>query len=166
VTARKTLCQLHKQGESAFGNGLDAGPYLAAVDVSLLPRQLHREDHSVSRGYAVGFGQWFFFPALEPAVAFGRAARMSDDCRGYGVYEAARELMFCDRHDADELVLLVDLHAEVDRGDHELELRMLKRFVQSIKEHPWSAHWQEPAGYITDYNNGSPVRTSQSSLPL
>ena len=43
---------------------------------------------------------------------------------------------------------------------------MLKRFVQSTKEHPWSARWHEPTGYITDYNGGSPVRTSRSSLPL
>ena len=29
---------------------------------------------------------------------------------------AARELMFCGLHDADEMVLLVSLRAEVDRG--------------------------------------------------
>lgn len=116
-------------------------------------------------GYAVGFGQWCFFADLAPAVALGRAARMSSDCHGYGIYQAARDLTHCDQH-GDELVLLVDLHAEIDRTDHELELRMLKRFVQSVKEHLWSAHWQEPTGYISAYNNGRPTPTTRKSLPL
>ncbi|MEU1752664.1 hypothetical protein ABZ436_08435 [Micromonospora matsumotoense] len=55
------------------------------------------DDRRVLRGYAVGFGQWFFFPALEPAIAFGRAAHMSIDCTGYGVYEAAWKVIFCPR---------------------------------------------------------------------
>jgi hypothetical protein len=148
VTARKTLCQQHRPGDSVAGNGLNAGPYLAAADVSPLPAPTRRENHIIARGYAVGFGQWFFFPALAPAVTFGRAARMSDDCRGYGVFEAARELMFCSLHETDEIVLLIDLRAEVDRADHELELRMLKRFVQASAEHPWSANWHEPSGSI------------------
>jgi hypothetical protein len=53
---------------------------------------------------------------MAPAVAFGRAARMSLDCHGYGVYEAARDMMYCDHHRQDELVLLAHLDARVDRS--------------------------------------------------
>ena len=82
-------------------------------------------------------------PAFEPALAFGRAARMSLDCSAYGVYEAAQEILFCDRHDEDEVVLLVT-GDRVDRKDGEVAL--LRRFVQSVEEHPTSAHWHAPTG--------------------
>jgi hypothetical protein len=165
MSRRKMLCQAHEQGESAFGNSLAGTKYFAVARCDVLPRAVRREDHVIVRGYAVGFGQWFFFDALEPAVAFGRAARMSYDCRGYGVYEAAQELQFCDIHDKDEIVLLVNVAGgNLDRTDDEVET--LKRFVQGVKEHPWSAHWHEPTGYITDYNNGRPAKTRRKSLPL
>lgn len=164
---RTMLCQRHEHGESAFGsrNSLAGTPYLAAARCEALPKALHKDDHIIRRGYAVGFGRWFFFEALEPAVAFGQAARMSVDCHGYGVYEAAHELKFCDIHDKDEIVLLVNIDGgHRDRTDDEVET--LKRFVQGVKEHPWSSHWREPTGYITDYNHGRPTATQRKSLPL
>jgi hypothetical protein len=161
----RTLCQLHPQGASMFGNRLDAGGYFAAVACDLLPQPMTREEHVIRRGYAVGFGQWFFFTAKEPAVAFGRAARMSLDCRGYGVYEAAHEVLYCRLHHGDERVLLVSIAVEV-RGSDDEEVEALKRFVQGVKEHPWSAHWHAPTGYITAYNDGKPIKTSRRSLPL
>jgi hypothetical protein len=159
----KTLCEQHDEGESAFHNGLDAGRYHAAVAIDTLPQELRRDDHVIRRGYAVGFGQWFFFDDVEPAVAFGRAARMSLDCSGYGLYPAAHELRFCDRHQTDERVLLVYMRGT---GQVDEEIEILKRFVQGVKEHPWSSHWLGINGYITDFNNGYPVKTARRSLPL
>ncbi|GAA2636736.1 hypothetical protein GCM10010399_82250 [Dactylosporangium fulvum] len=108
------------------------------------------EDRIVRRGYGVGFGpngHWYFFEDIAPALAFGRAARMSLECSGYGVFQAAHELQFCLTHNADEV-------------EH------LKRFVQGVKEHPWSSNWHPPAGYITAFNNGRPAQTKRRSLPL
>lgn len=163
---RKFLCELYERGTSAFGNKLDGTDYHAVVKSADLPRERQREDHIIVRGAAVGFGRWFFFAAREPALAFGRAARMSLDCSaGYGVYSAARELKFCDRHTVDETVLLVDIAGgNLDREPDEVE--DLKRFVQAVKEHPWSSSWREPTGFITDYNRGNPVKTRRKSLPL
>jgi hypothetical protein len=72
--------------------------------------------------------------------------------------------MFCDIHNADERVLLVNLDAQVDRQPGELDV--LKRFVQGVKERPWSSNWEQPTGFITDHNNGRPLKTRQRSLPL
>lgn len=140
---RKMLCETYPRSESALGNTLDARKYRAAVEVDALPQELHRDDHVVHHGYAVGIGQWFFFPAIEPALAFGRAARMSLDCPAYGVHKAAREILFCERHGEDEVVLLLT-GDRVDRKDGEVQL--LRRFVQGVEEHPKSAHWHEPTG--------------------
>lgn len=156
---RKTLCQLYQPDTT----GRLPDGHRAMAQVEVLPRALHRDDHVIHRGYAVEFGQWMFFPAIEPALVFGRAARMSLDCSSYGVYEAAQEVKFCDRH-GDERVLLIKSGDRLDRQDNEVEL--LKRFVQGVKEHPWSAHWHEPTGYITEYNEGNPIQTRRRSLPL
>lgn len=164
---KKFLCQRYERDDSAFGNALRFGRYLAAPKCAALPRELHRNDHIITRGWAVGFGEWFFFTALEPAITFGRAARMSLDCHAYGVYEAARELQFCDVHNDDEMVLLIDTSGgQVDRHDEALQLEMMKRFVQGAKENPWSSHWQPITGFISDYNRGRPVPTRTRSLPL
>lgn len=158
---RKRLCELYHESGSSFGN--DLGSYLAAPHSDVLPRRLTRDDHVIRPGFGVGFGHWFFFDALEPALAFGRAARMSADCHGYGVYAAAVEIMFCGRHRTDERVLLLT-GDNLERRDDEVEA--LKRFVQGVKEHPWSSHWRGLTGHITDYNNGQPLTTRRPSLPL
>jgi hypothetical protein len=101
--------------------------------------------------------------ASATALAFGRAARMSLECNGYGVYRAAHELLFCPTHNADERVLHLT-GDNVDGNDDELE--HLKRFVQGIKEHPWSSNWHPPTGYIAAFNNGRPTQTKKRSLPL
>lgn len=160
----KFLCQGYEEGASDFGNKLDDTNYYAVIRCSELPNERAREDHVIKRGAAVGFGRWFFFTAKEPALAFGRAARMSLDCTdGYGVYAAAHEIRFCDLHRKDEFVLLVS-GANLDRRPDEVE--DLKRFVQGVKEHPWSSMWREPTGFITDYNKGHPALTPRKSLPL
>jgi hypothetical protein len=132
---------MYEKGMTSHSNGLTAGRYFAAVECSRLPRRLTREDHVIRRGYAVGFGEWFFFDAIEPAITFGRAARMSIDCHGYGVYEAAHETRHCLRH-GDERVLLVDFSSSLDRRDGEVEV--LARFVEGVKRYPGSAYWGPP----------------------
>jgi hypothetical protein len=57
--------------ESAPGTKPGAGKYRTVATVEAVSRELHRDDHVVRRGCAVEFGQWFFFPAIEPALAFG-----------------------------------------------------------------------------------------------
>ena len=162
MPARKTLCQVYTRGETAFGNRLEPGGYLAAAWVDSLPAESNAYDSFTERGWAVGFGQWYFFWAIEPAIAFGRAARMSVDCRGYGVYEAAYLHQECLDHGT-EHVLLLARHSR-DREDDEVEV--LKRFVQGVKENPDSAHWHAPTGYIHDFGDGRPVATRRKSLPL
>jgi hypothetical protein len=164
MTPSTTLCQQYEQPRrSPFGNGLTLGRYVVAAACDTLPQEVHRDGHIVCHGYAVGFGEWMFFPAIEPAVAFGRAARMSLDCHGWGVYEAAQERCYCERHHQDEVVLLILISKEFDQ---DAEVDQMKRFVQSVKEHPWSSHWLPPTGYITDYNRGNPIKTTRRSLPL
>lgn len=159
------LCARYQKGQNArAGSSLRAGGFLAAPRVDHLPQALHHDDHVIHRGYAVAFGQWFFFPALEPAIAFGRAARMSTECHWYGVYEAAAELRYCADHRRDERVLLITGHSLHRSSDAELDL--LKRFVQGAKENPHCPHWRAPTGYLTDLVRGRPVQSHRRSLPL
>lgn len=167
MARKKYLCDLYEKGATVRSNKLDDTPYYAVVVCAELPRARRREDHIIRRGAAVGFGRWFFFTDRGPALAFGRAARMSLDCTGgYGVYAAAQEIKFCDRHLKDEYVLLVDLTGgNLDRQADEVE--DLKRFVQGVKEHPWSSMWREPTGFITQLDHRSRVvTTDRKSLPL
>lgn len=163
MARRKTLCELYERDQPHSGNDLKQSYYWAVVTCETLPRQQRRDDRIVTLGYAVDLGPHFFFPALEPAMAFGRAARMSVNCHAYALRRAAQIVMFCPTHCTDELVLLVTVH-NLDRKEGEVEV--LKRFVQGVKEHPWSSHWHEPTESTTDYNKGRPTRTRQPSVPL
>jgi hypothetical protein len=168
MASRKTLCKRFKAGESVVGNDLTTGGYLAVAfrAAGELPPPMRRDDHIVRQGYGVGLlnaGHWYFFEDIAPALAFGRAARMSFECNHYGVYQAVHELLFCPVHKGDEQVL----HLTGDNLDRrEDEVEHLKRFVQGVKEHPWSSSWEPPTGYITAYDNGQPVKTAARSLPL
>jgi hypothetical protein len=122
---------------------LQAG-YFAAAACAQLPAARRGTYRVVERGWAVGIGQWFFFSAPEPAAAFGWAARMSVECSGYGVYEAARETLFCDRHGTAEVALLVDPRSSLLARSKEDQLALLTRFVQGVAQHPGSAHWHQP----------------------
>jgi hypothetical protein len=174
--SRQTIpvCERYTEGESYYDNDISTTHYYAAPACDELPEEVRREDWVIEHGYAVGlaghagFSRWFFFTALAPAVAFGRAGRMSRDAAAsVGVYEAAHELMFCDRHKADEHLLLIRPRGEVDRNDDGLQLKQLKRFVQSCKEHSWSSNWREPTGFITQLDPRARIQeTTQRSLPL
>jgi hypothetical protein len=135
------LCQLHEKTATVFK--LDDTPYFAVVECLDLPSERYDPDHVIRRGAAVEIGRWFFFTAREPALAFGRAARMSLDCHSYGVYTAARESKYCERHDIDEIVLLVNTaKGNIDRKSDEAD--DLERFVQAVREWPDSSSWHEP----------------------
>ncbi|MFE6510293.1 hypothetical protein ACFVBP_21685 [Nocardioides sp. NPDC057764] len=163
----KPICQRHTKGDSTSGGDRrELGTYYAVVKVDNLPSGSDLDDRYVRRGFAVNIqtgAPWLFFTALPPAMAFGRAARMSADCGGYSVVEAAFERQFCDEHGDDEIALLVG-RGGLDRRED--EVHQLKLFVQAVKENDWSSHWHEPTGYITDYNDGQPMRSRRRSLPL
>lgn len=139
------------QGESLWDNEL--GRYFAAWYVESVPQESCTDYRMVSHGYAVGIGKWYFFDALEPAIAFGRAARMSLDCYGYGVYEAAHETQCCPEH-GDEFALHL-IRGALDRKPD--EARVIRRFAQGVEENPYSAYWHEPTGFIRD-QWGEPTR--------
>lgn len=104
--ARTTPCRRLVSGANVWpGNDLGIGGYYAAVDCAALPSAVSRDDKVVARGYVVGNGQWWFFNAFAPAVAFGRASRMSAEVSGYGVFAAARETSFCPMHGEEERIL-------------------------------------------------------------
>ena len=111
----KPLCERHQRGDAI--NGASSGSYLAVVAAPELPASSASETHRVGHGFAVYVGQWWYFSALEPAAAFGRSARMSHECRSYGLYRAAREIRYCRSHH-DEVVLHVD-SGENLRGEAE-----------------------------------------------
>jgi hypothetical protein len=101
--------------------------------VESLPRARHTDIHEIVSGYAVGMGgplpqTWVFFKDIEPAIVFGRAARMSDEVSTYGVYEAAREVRYTEHLRRDTRTLLVNFDADI--RDHETERPHLERWVQ------------------------------------
>lgn len=98
--------------ERARRGGVDPGEWLRRLDdggadgyhlvvtVPKLPEQVEAEDRRVRHGYSVRLAdRWFWFPALEPAVAFGRAGRMSGQgSGGWSLHRAAAEVTFCELH--------------------------------------------------------------------
>ncbi|MEI7030700.1 hypothetical protein [Streptomyces pratensis] len=118
--------------------------------VDRLPRTRYTDEHIVRRGYAVdiaghpGAGlprSWVFFTDLEPAVVFGRAARMSSyDISHYGVSEAARENRWSERAHTDVATLCIKRGSHL--RDHATELRLLKRWVQGCR--PDSVYYEAP----------------------
>lgn len=106
-----------------------------------LPPRGSSDRHVVRHGYAVDAGgSWYFFTDLEPAIVFGRAARMSLDCRSYGVFRAAHETNHCAQHGDERALIFVGL--QVDRGADEADV--INRFAAGVAQHPESSHWHAP----------------------
>ncbi|SEG94152.1 Exonuclease [Thermomonospora echinospora] len=111
-----------------------------------LPRDCRSDSRTIVRGYAVGFAgtrgfpqTWIFFADLEPAIVFGRAARMSAyDINSYGVYEAAHDT-FVDQS-LNRNVATLHLKAGTDLRDHDTERPILERWIQGC--HPQSAYYE------------------------
>jgi len=114
--------------------------YDDVLDVDQLPRQATSDRLGVRHGYAahIGAGLWFFFDALLPALAFGRAARMSVQCSSYDVRRAADQV----RHHAGrgDVRTLYVTGANLDRAPGEKQ--QLQRWADGID--PTSAYWHGP----------------------
>ena len=126
----------------AGGPAGPVGRYSAVVRGTELPKP----SRSVSaHGFAVRtIISWYFFDALAPAIALGRAARMSSDCHGFMIVRAAVEYMYCATHVDDEFVLHVAHGDDAWRQSSDIALAELKRFVRSCEENPSRSSWVEP----------------------
>jgi hypothetical protein len=126
------------------GGGRRLGPALVdyedVVEVDRLPRQVTSDGLGVRHGYAarIGEGLWFFFDALLPALAFGRAARMSVQCSSYDVWRAADQVRY--HPGRGDVRTLYVTGATLDRAPGEKE--QLQRWADGID--PTSAHWHGP----------------------
>lgn len=124
-------------------NGSDKKPggYAAVTHHHELPPQANSDHRVVRHGYAVDAGGiWHFFSNIEPAIVFGRAARMSLDCRSYGVFRAAHETYHCPQHGDERALTFVGL--QLDRGADEADI--IARFAAGVAEHPASSYWHAP----------------------
>ncbi|MFE2540996.1 hypothetical protein [Actinacidiphila glaucinigra] len=110
----------------------------------VLPPARDADNHQVVHGYAVGMGGprlpqlWMYFEDLAPAVVYGRAARMSPDVRGYGIYHAARE----ERVDWDAERRVITLHVTgrfLDRQAGEADI--LQEWIRGVV--PKSAYFED-----------------------
>ncbi|GAA5602415.1 MULTISPECIES: hypothetical protein [Streptomyces] len=119
--------------------------------VDRLPSPQYTDDHIVRRGYVVDFAghaggaglprSWVFFADREPAVVFGRAARMSGyDVSHYAVLEAARENRWNERASTDVVTLYVK--GGSDLRNHTAERLLLERWVRGCR--PDSASYEAP----------------------
>lgn len=125
----------------------DGGPYPNydhVHHVNPLPRARQAEHHIVVHGYAAEISgrlphSWVFFGAIEPALVFGRAARMSYDVSSYGVFEAAREVRWDDSRGRDIATLYINSSGEgLDRADD--ETKAFRRWMRGCD--PESSHFK------------------------
>lgn len=104
--------------------------------VATLPSARRSDSRVASRGFAVNIaGQrvasmWVFFADLEPALAFGRAARMAcDDIASYGVFTALRVTEWSEEARCD----VTTLYTTGDRLDRlPDEKAVLKRWLAGV----------------------------------
>jgi hypothetical protein len=103
----------------------------------IFPRRKHQHGWVIDHGYAVQHddGEWFYFLAIEPALAYGRAGRMSVDISSYGVHKAAREIRWDERRGID--ILRLHVGENIDRGPD--EMNHLHAWVKGINAK--SSHW-------------------------
>lgn len=130
-------------------NGIEEGhrvgrsdlDYDAVVTVERRPRRVSEDAVITRHGYAVEISsdQWFFFDSLLPALAFGRAARMSYQCTSYGVVKAAHRVEFDPERGVDVRTLYV-IYQTLDRGPDEKQ--QLRRWADGVD--PKSASWTGP----------------------
>lgn len=107
--------------------------------VSELKRPYHSGGLIRERGYAVSLeGAWFYFPALEPAYAFGRAGRMSLQVGSWGIVEAVTEAKAKPRGGDTRTLYLLE-GSSVRNHDPVWERELLHRFANGVR--PDSSHW-------------------------
>ncbi|WP_426302959.1 hypothetical protein [Arthrobacter sp. R-11] len=118
--------------------------YDVVVEVPTLKGEYHSDRLVRERGYAVNLdGAWYFFSALEPAYAFGRAGRMSLQVGSWTIVDAVTEVRFdgLERGDVRTLYLLKD--ASLRDHDAERDHEVLRRFADGVRAN--SAHWHKPS---------------------
>lgn len=114
--------------------------YISVIEVERLKQPYEAVGLSRSNGYAVMLeNEWFWFSALEPAYAFGRAGRMSAQVGSWGLFEAATEARYDDRLGRDVFTLYY-VSASVVSGDSATDRRVLAAFVSGVD--PRSSQWR------------------------
>ena len=110
--------------------------------VDSLPPAREQDDWRIEQGFVVRMGgpyclpSLFFFNAKEPALVFGRAARMSQNVSSYGVRRGALERKYKDGGDERTLYVTGDrLDRSADADEQETFLRFAAGTV------PDSSHW-------------------------
>lgn len=109
------------------------------VVVDVLKGSYQSESLTRDRGYAVDLGDelWFFFNDYEPAFAFGRSARMSEQVGGFDIREAVAEVRFSERLNRNVRVLFVGEGSDALRAGGR---DVLQRFVEGVSDS--SAYWR------------------------
>lgn len=106
--------------------------YDKAEAVDELPRQRNDGTVTVRHRYVVDLDDtWYAFVHLPPALAFGRAGRMSTDVRVYGVFRGA----VVGRGEESHIEYLP--HERLDRREDERE--RLTEWLDGVR--PERAHW-------------------------
>lgn len=114
--------------------------YDRIVHVDRLKSRLNRLGITRLNGYAVDLeGHWFWFPAVEPAYAFGRAGRMSAQVGSWGIVEAATEARYDHSLDRDVFTLYIRKGGYVSR-DADNDRELIIRFAAGIDSR--SSHWE------------------------
>lgn len=102
--------------------------------VRSLQRPLHTDNITRERGYAVAFGEtYFWFRSLEPAYAFGQAGRMSEQVGSWDLRRAVAKV----RSDPDgrhQVRTLRLLESDPVRSGVTNERELLQQFVDGVRE--------------------------------
>ncbi|BBA99247.1 hypothetical protein RVR_5786 [Actinacidiphila reveromycinica] len=128
LMSSKPLCKQYQQIDPA-------GLY----HVDRLPAEMHSDGRIVEHGYSVHLGGFprFFFTAIEPALTFGRAARMSRNVHDYAVVAAAEVRQYCPAH-GDEVVHVATGAPPLDRQPG--EQAVFARFAANVRADSSSWH--------------------------
>jgi hypothetical protein len=114
--------------------------YDEVIEVDGLKKPRNGAGISRLNGYAVELeGQWFWFPSVEPAYAFGRAGRMSAQVGSWDIREAATEARWDEKLARDVFRLYIVTARSVPR-DPATDRRLLAAFASGVD--PRSSHWR------------------------
>jgi len=119
------------------------------VDPSEFPKRRHGYTGYVLHGYVVELGTLgtFFYTALEPALAFGRAARQSfGSVTTYSVEQAALRVRWNERLRRDVRTLYIggdQLDRRPEEQDSDAERVQLRRWADHVNPHysSWVGCW-------------------------
>lgn len=135
---------------AAFPTGSEGLDWDHVHEAAELPAVEHTDARHVIHGYLVRLGshlgahqRWFFFGHLEPALVFGRAARMSASVSSYGVHAAATEAHQDPANPTRDITTIhVRTGTGLDRADDELQ--HFDRWLRATRARPESSHYHPP----------------------